>query len=80
MDYINEDDENPIYWKLRKITAHEGPLSPTSPSYQGSKYNVMIEWENGEITSKLLTIIATDDPIACAIYAKENNLLNQPGW
>jgi len=34
----------------------------------------MIEWENGEITSEPLTIIAADDPVTCAIYAKENGL------
>ena len=31
----------------------------------------MIEWETGEITSEPLPIIAADDPIACAIYAKK---------
>ena len=40
----------------------------------------MIEWENGEITSKPLTIIAADDPVTCAIYAKENGLLNLDRW
>ncbi len=36
--------------------------------------------ENGEITSEPLSIIAADDPVTCAIYAKENNLLEQEGW
>ena len=40
----------------------------------------MIEWENGEITSEPLTIIAADDPVTCAIYAKENGLLDLDGW
>jgi len=40
----------------------------------------MIEWENGEIISEPLTIIAADDPVTCAIYAKENGLLNLDGW
>jgi len=31
----------------------------------------MIKWENGEITLEFLTIIATDDPVTCAIYAKK---------
>ncbi|CAJ1964462.1 unnamed protein product [Cylindrotheca closterium] len=46
----------------------------------GSTYNVTIEWENGEITPKPLSIIGADDPVACAIYARENNLLGLPGW
>jgi hypothetical protein len=40
----------------------------------------MIEWENGEITSEPLSVIAADDPITCAIYAKENSLLHLDGW
>ena len=40
----------------------------------------MIEWENGEITSEPLSVIGADDPVTCAIYADENNLLDKPGW
>ena len=43
-------------------------------------HNVMIEWENGEITSEPLSIIGADDPVTCAIYARENKLLDKPGW
>ena len=39
-----------------------------------------IEWENGEITDEPLSIIAIDAPLACAKYAKKNNLLDLPGW
>ena len=40
----------------------------------------MIEWENGEITSEPLSLIAADDPVTCALYAKDNDLLELPGW
>jgi hypothetical protein len=43
-------------------------------------YNIMVEWEIGEITTEPLQIIAADDPVTCAIYAKDNNLLDLPGW
>lgn len=43
-------------------------------------YNVMVEWESGEITTVPLEVLAKDDPVACAIYAKENQLLEKPGW
>ena len=43
-------------------------------------YNVMVEWENGEITSEPLQLIAADDPVTCAIYGKDNGLLDLPGW
>jgi Reverse transcriptase (RNA-dependent DNA polymerase) len=45
-----------------------------------SQCNVLIEWDNGEITSETLRVIAAIDPVSCAIYASENNLLDQPGW
>ena len=40
----------------------------------------MIEWENGETTSEPLTIIAAGDPVTCAIYASEDDLLELDGW
>jgi hypothetical protein len=40
----------------------------------------MVEWETGEITAEPLQIVAADDPVTCAIYAKDNNLLDTPGW
>jgi len=78
--HIQRDEESAIVWKFRRIVAHEGPLKPKHPNYKGSTYNVMIEWENGEITSEPLSVIAADDPVTCALYAKENDLLNQEGW
>ena len=38
----------------------------------------MVEWETGEITKEPLSIIAADDPITCAAYVKEHNLLHLP--
>ena len=45
-----------------------------------SKYNVQVELETGEITFEPLSIIAADDPVTCAAYAKENDLLALEGW
>jgi hypothetical protein len=39
-----------------------------------------MEWENGEITKEPLAIIAANDPVAFAIYAKEKALLDKEGW
>ena len=84
LDYINkeegEDGEQAIVWKFKRIAAHQGPLRKGDPGYNGSKYNVLIEWENGEQTYEPLNTIAADDPVTCAIYAKENGLLEEPGW
>ena len=56
------------------------PLEKDHPNYIGSPYNVMVEWETGEITEEPLSIIAKDDPVTCAAYAKEDNLLHLPEW
>jgi hypothetical protein len=73
LEYITRDEDSDITWKFRRIVSHEGP----SP---GSQYDRLIVWENGEITKEPLKVIATDDPVTCAIYARENGLLNKPGW
>ena len=80
LDYISSDENSDIVWKFQHIISHHGPLKPDHCDYKGSSYNVMIEWENGEVTAEPLQVIASDDPVTCAIYAKENNLLDLPGW
>ena len=67
-------------YKFRTINGHEGPFKETDPNWKGSKYNVHIEWETGEITFEPLSVIAAHDPITCAAYAKEKNLYNLDGW
>ena len=67
-------------WKFKRITAHKRPLRQDLPNYNVSLCNVVIEWENGEITSEPLSVIAADDPVTCALHGDENNLLDQPGW
>ena len=82
LQYITsrENDEGEIIWKFRKITAHEGPLRPGDPTYNGSKFNIMVEWENGEVTTEPLAVIAKDDPATVAQYAYDSGLLDTPGW
>ena len=36
----------------------------------------MVEWETGEITEEPLSLIAADDPVTCAEYAKKHDLLH----
>ena len=78
--HIEQDEDSTIVWKFRRITAHEGPLQKNHPNYKGSTWNIMVEWENGEITSEPLSILASDDPVTCAIYARDNGLLELDGW
>ena len=69
-----------VLYRFRAIICHEGPLKATDPNWKGSKWNVQIEWETGEITFEPLRVIAADDPITCAAYAKQQNLYNLDGW
>jgi hypothetical protein len=81
MDFIQKNEENDaIVWRFRQIVGHQGPLLHSDPDYKGSKFNVMVEWENGETTTDPLSVIATDDLVTCAIYAKEHDLLDTEGW
>ena len=74
-----ENDTEQLY-RFRRINAHQGPLHSTDRDYNGSTYNVLVEWETGETTYEPLDIIAKDDPVTCAEYAKRNDLLETPGW
>jgi len=84
IDYIEQQDnetEGPErLWKFRAIKTHQGPLESHDKDYKGSTYNVLVEWESGESTYEPLDMIARDDPVTCAVYAKENDLLDTPGW
>ena len=80
LEYISKDEGTETMWKFHRIISHQGPMLPNHPEYNGSQYNLMIEWENGEITNEPLSVIAADDPVTCAIYARNNGLLDQPGW
>ena len=67
-------------YRFSAIIGHEGPLQVTDPSWKVRKYNVQVEWETGEITFEPLSVVAADDPIACAAYAKEKNIYNLDRW
>lgn len=80
MTCLNDDEDDSRVWKLRRITSHQGPLKNNDQMYKGSRYNVLIKWENGEITSEALSIFAADDPVTCVIYARDNDLLDKDRW
>ena len=84
MDYIQEGsdaEEDPdSLFKFRDIVAHQGPLESTNPNHKRSKYNVMVEWEPGEVTLEPLTLISKDGPVICTLYAKKHDLLDTTRW
>ena len=80
IDKIETEDGESGEWHFENIDAHSGPFTPSDKEYKGSRWNVRINWSNGETTWEPLSIIAKSDPISCAIYAKDNNLLHLDGW
>ena len=80
LDHLDQQEQQEDLYKFRAITGHEGPLSPQDENYKGSKYNVMVEWETGEITDEPLSLIAADDSVTCAEYAKKHDILHFDGW
>ena len=74
------NDGEELLWKFKSIDAHQGPLKQMDAAYKGSRWNVRVNWENGEVTYEPLAIIAKSNPVTCAIYADKNNLLELEGW
>ena len=58
-------------YRFRAIIGHQGHLLASDPDWKGSKYNVQVEWETGEMTFEPLSIIAADDPVTCAACQRE---------
>jgi hypothetical protein len=59
MDYIekdkqqHQDKDGNGFWNFKHIIGHEGPFRTSDPEYKGSRYNVLVEWENGEIRGRM---------------------------
>ena len=84
MEYLEDKtDTGPLedgLYRFKCIKDHKGPYTSSDPEYNGSSYNLLIEWETGEQTWEPLSNIIASDPYTCAVYDKEHNLLNAPGW
>ena len=78
--YKEETEGENYIWKYRKILSHRGPITHRDNDYKKSRYNVSVEWENGEITEEPLNWMIKEDPANMADYARRNNLLETEGW
>jgi len=74
-----ENGEQEVF-TFSKILAHAGPFKPGDPEYNGSAYNVKTLWTDTSITWEPLAVMISYDPVTLAVYAKENGLLDTPGW
>ena len=85
MDHLeaaaNDDNESSDdLFRFGALIGHQGPLKPTGPNPKGCKYNVLVDWVTGEKTYEPLSVLATEYPVTCALYAKENDLIHIDGW
>ena len=81
-DSAKTEISNKVWIFLGHIMFLIGIVSPTTRakiSLNASPY-VQVECETGEITFELVSVIAADDPVTCAAYAKEHDLLAAEGW
>jgi len=80
-NHINKNEaSNEIAWRFQRIVGHSGPHDKNSPYYMGSTYNVQVEFQDGSINLVPLDQFRVDNPVPCAIDAKEKGLLDLPGW
>ena len=84
-DYLQkqiETDNDPSeqFYKFKEVVGHQGPLKPGDPDYKGSRFNLMTHWEDGSYTYEPLSQLKADDPVTVALYAKQNGLLDEPGF
>ena len=72
LEYIvknkEQDAEQAIVWKFKRIAGHQGPPKKGDPTYNGSRFNALVEWETGESKYEPLDVIAADDP-AMSLYS-----------
>ena len=64
----------------RDFVGHDGPLKSNDPKYNGSTWNLLVHWEDGTQSWEPLDILAKDDPVSCARYGRDKDLLDKPGW
>ena len=80
IQHIEDSQDEEVFWRFKSILSHQGPINNSDRNYKGSKYNVLVEWEDGSQSYEPLDIIAEDDPVSCAKYASDHKLLDTPGW
>ena len=65
----NEWSEKKV-WVFDKFTGHQ---------LKKGRLEVQVDWSDGPKTWEPLSAMALQDPVTCAKYAKDNDLLEMPG-
>ena len=68
---VEDDYDGKTSWMYDDILDHRK---------RKGKYEVEVAWGDGTQSWEPLSVIAKDDPVTVATYARDNNLLETPGW
>jgi len=85
VDFIEKDATWDGIWTFKKILTHQ-KIKPGDKNHRGSGTNCLVLWSMGEQTWEPLYNrtgklgLWIDDPVTVAIYARDNGLLDEPGW
>jgi hypothetical protein len=44
LESFAKDDTNDVVWKFKRIKSHQGPLPARNPIFNGSTFNIIVEW------------------------------------
>ena len=77
---VEKDHNAHDLWKCKRTTVRKVSIFPHHHKYKESSYNVRTEWKIEEGTIEPIGSISANDPVSCAIYAKQQNLLDTPSW
>jgi len=89
LQHVERDTQEEDLWRFKDILDHRyKPAVPGTKKKKGKKatkgisahWEVLVHWENGDKDWRPLSHIAETDFASCAVYAKKNNLLEEPGW
>ena len=78
-DYVEREhnNEDGHLWKFRKIISH---TLISGKNGMKDKIEVQMMWEIGAVSTECLETLYKDIHVDLAIYAKENNFLEEEGW
>jgi hypothetical protein len=65
---------------FKDILGYQGTLKSGDPGNIFCPWNVEIRWDDGTTSMEPLNSVAKDDPVSCARYTEEHDLLNTEGW
>ena len=79
LDYVEREhnNEDSHLWKFRKIISHS---LISGKGGTKDKIEVQMMWVTDAVSIECLETLYKDIPVDLAIYAKENDLLEEEGW